>query len=285
MIALPAALEAIVALLEASRIEAPRREARLILAHALGCDAAGLFADRSIPDGTGLDLARRRARHEPLAYLTGRREFWSLDLAVSPVTLIPRPDSETLIEAALRHTPDRARIHTVLDLGTGTGALLLAALSEYKAASGIGTDRIAAAASLARDNARRLGFGARCRFVVADWAAPLAGSFDLILSNPPYIPSAVLADLMPDVAQYEPRSALDGGADGLDAYRSIIADLPRLLTKGGIAVIEAGIGQGQALADLAAQAGLVATTHADLAGIPRAIVMTAPDGTREKTIW
>ncbi len=285
MIALPAALGAIVAVLEAAGIEAPRREARLILAHALGCDAAGLFGDRSIPDGTGLDLARRRARHEPLAYLTGRREFWSLNLAVSPATLIPRPDSETLIEAALRHTPDHLAIRTVLDLGTGTGALLLAALSEYPAAYGTGTDRVAAAASLARDNAHRLGFGARCRFVVADWAAPLAGRFDLILSNPPYIPSATLAGLMPDVAEYEPRSALDGGVDGLDAYRRIIADLPRLLARGGIAVIEAGVGQGPALADLAARAGLVATTSADLAGIPRAIVMTAPDGAREKTIW
>jgi release factor glutamine methyltransferase len=229
--------------------------------------------------------ARRRATREPLAYITGHREFWSLELAVSPATLIPRPDSETLIEAALHHRPDRARVRTVLDLGTGTGALLLAALSAFDGAFGIGTDRIAAATALARANPRHLGFGARCGFLVADWTAPLAGSFDLILSNPPYIPSPALAGLMPDVARFEPVSALDGGVDGFDAYRCIIAELPRLLAPAGIAIIEAGIGQAAGIAGLAAAAGLAAVSHADLAGVPRAIVMSAPEGVREKTIW
>jgi release factor glutamine methyltransferase len=279
------ALAALVAILEAGDIEAPRREARLILAHALGCDAAALFSRAEVPADAGHAAARRRALHEPLAYITGHREFWSLDLTVSPDTLIPRPDSETLIEAALHHRADPAQIRTVLDLGTGTGALLLAAMSAFCHATGLGTDRVAAAAALARGNAQRLGFGARCAFVVADWAAPLVGRFDLILSNPPYIPTPALAALMPDVALYEPVSALDGGTDGFDAYRCVIADLPRLLAPGGIAILEAGIGQATAIAGLAAQAGLAAVSHTDLAGVPRAIVMTAADRTREKTIW
>ncbi|SIQ33170.1 MULTISPECIES: peptide chain release factor N(5)-glutamine methyltransferase [Acidiphilium] len=279
------ALTAIAAILAAGGIEEPRREARLILAHAIGCDPSSLFSRETVMSDAALALARRRATREPLAYITGHREFWSLELAVSPATLIPRPDSETLIEAALHHRPDRARVRTVLDLGTGTGALLLAALSAFDGAFGIGTDRIAAATALARANARHLGFGARCGFLVADWTAPLAGSFDLILSNPPYIPSPALAGLMPDVARFEPVSALDGGVDGFDAYRCIIADLPRLLAPAGIAIIEAGIGQAAGIAGLAAAAGLAAVSHADLAGVPRAIVMSAPEGVREKTIW
>lgn len=273
MIATPAALARLTAILAAGDIEAPSREARLILAHALGCDAAALWARDVVPLEPALALATRRAAGEPLAYITGRREFWSLDLAVTPATLIPRPDTETLIEAALRRCPDRSRIKTILDLGTGTGALLLAALSEFPDATGLGIDSIPEAAALARANADRLGFGTRARFFAGDWAEAITRRFDLILANPPYIPHADIATLMREVAAHEPLSALDGGIDGMVAYRRIIADLPRLLAPEGVAIIEAGIGQAEAIIALAAHHGLAAASHADLAGVPRAIVM------------
>ncbi|MGC9270337.1 peptide chain release factor N(5)-glutamine methyltransferase [Acidiphilium sp.] len=285
MIPLAQALATIAATLERAGIPEPRREARLILAHALGCTQAGLLTRDHVPPTAGHDLAARRAAHEPLAYITGRREFWSLDLAVSPATLIPRPDSETLIEAALHHRPARARVRAILDLGTGTGALLLAALTEFPDAHGIGTDRVPQAAALARRNARDLGLAARSAFLVADWAAPIAQRFDLILSNPPYIPSAIIRTLMPDVALFEPTAALDGGADGLAAYRAIIADLPRLLAPGGLAILEAGIAQAEPIAALAASHNLAALSHPDLAGVPRAVVITAVAPPHEKTIW
>ena len=219
-------------------------------------------------------LLDRRAAHEPLALITGRREFWSLDLAVSPATLIPRADSETLIEAALAARPERTRVRRILDLGTGTGCLLLAALSEFPAAFGIGTDRSAAATALARHNAARLGMADRAAFLCTDWAAALSGRFDLILSNPPYIPTAALPELMPEVARYEPASALDGGPDGLGAYRRMLPELPRLLAADGVAVLELGQGQDAPVAALARAAGFAAATRADLAGIPRALCLT-----------
>ena len=278
------AIARIAAMLDGAGIPDARREARLILAHALGCDAAALWSRDSVPDGAGLALATRRAAHEPLAYITGHREFWSLDLAVSPATLIPRPDTETLIEAALRHRPDRTRVRRSLDLGTGTGALLLAALVEFPAAFGIGVDRAPAAVFLARDNAARLGLADRATFFAGDWGEALAGQFDLILANPPYIRSGDIASLMPEVARHEPVSALDGGSDGLDAYRRIIADLPGRMAPGGIAIIEAGAGQHDAIAALARSSGLEATGYADLAGVTRAIVMTQM-GENQKIIW
>lgn len=274
MIATAAAIARIAAMLTGAGIADARREARLILAHELGCDAATLWSRDAVPDGAGLALAARRAAHEPLAYITGHREFWSLDLAVSPATLIPRPDSETLIEAALRHRPDRTLVRRILDLGTGTGALLLAALVEFPAAFGIGVDRAPAAAALARDNAMRLGLAERAGFFAGDWGDALAGRFDLILANPPYIRSGDIASLMPEVACHEPLSALDGGPDGLDAYRRIIADLPGRMAPGGIAIIEAGMGQDAAIAALARAGALEVQGHADLAGVTRAVVMT-----------
>lgn len=268
------AIRRIAALLNEADIPDARREARLILAHALGCDASALLGRESVPDDAGTALAIRRARREPLAYITAHREFWSLDLAVSPATLIPRPDTETLIEAALRHAPNRAAVHRVLDLGTGTGALLLASLVEFPAAFGIGVDRVAAAVRLARDNAARLGLARRCAFFIGDWAAALAGRFDLILANPPYIPSRDIETLMPEVAHFEPVTALDGGADGFDAYRRIIPALPALMAPGGVAVVETGIGQHDGIAALARDSGLKTKGYADFAGVPRAIVMT-----------
>lgn len=279
------ALAALGRILAEAGIENPTREARLILAHALGCDLATLWTLDEVDPEPAFALARRRAAREPLAYITGTRGFWSLDLAVSPATLIPRPDTETLIEAAIAHCPDRRKIRTILDLGTGTGALLLAALAEFPDAFGIGVDRVPAACALARANAARHGLAARAAFLAGDWAEAIAGHFDLILANPPYIPSADIPGLMAEVAGHEPATALDGGADGFDAYRRIVADLPRLLAPGGIAIIEAGIGQAERLAALAAGIGLAAATRPDLAGTPRAVVMTAAGLPREKTVW
>jgi release factor glutamine methyltransferase len=257
-------------------IDAPRLEARLLLAHALRTTTEALLREQHATVGHApyAALLDRRAAREPLALITGRREFWSLDFAVSPATLIPRADSETLIEAALAALPDRARVRRVLDLGTGTGCLLLAALSEFAVAFGIGTDRSAAAASLARDNAAMLGMADRAAFLCTDWAGGVDGRFDLILSNPPYIRTGDLPALMPEVAWHEPSSALDGGRDGLNAYRRIVPELPGLLTAGGVAVLEVGQGQAGAVASLAGAAGFASVPPADLAGIPRALVLS-----------
>lgn len=264
------------AVLRAAGIDDPRREARLLLAHALGMDAAGLLRDRHRPvlASRFRALLTRRAAREPLALITGRQGFWTLDFAVSPATLIPRADSETLVEAVLAALPDRDRVRRVLDLGTGTGCLLLAALSEFPQAIGVGVDAAPDAAALARGNARANRLDARAVFLAGNWATPLVGGFDLVLCNPPYIPAADLAGLMPEVVGYEPRWALDGGADGLDAYRAVLADLPRLLAPDGVGVIELGMGQHDAVAALARRSGCDRVTcRPDLVGIPRALVL------------
>ena len=255
------------AALRAAGLESPRREARWLLEHA-GGDADAFRA-----------LVVRRAAREPLAYLLGHQEFWTLDLAVSTATLIPRPDSETLIAAALAARPDRGAVRRVLDLGTGTGCLLLAALTEFPAAFGVGTDVVPEAAALAARNAAACGLAGRSAFLCADWAAPLAGRFDLVLANPPYIESATIAGLMPEVAHHEPRSALDGGADGLDAYRAVLAALPDLLAPGGVAVLELGVGQAGPVTALARHAGFCdPALRQDMAGIARAAVLAFSSG-------
>jgi release factor glutamine methyltransferase len=259
------------ALLRDAGIENPAREARLLLTHALGRPPGDLLLNRSEPvEAAAFDaLLIRRARREPMAYILGRQGFWSLDFQVSRATLIPRADSETIVEAALGLPPPRR----VLDLGTGTGCLLLAVLSERPDAFGVGVDLSPDAARLARANASALGLQARAAFLCGDWAAALAGRFDLVLSNPPYIETPAIPTLMPEVACHEPPRALDGGADGLDAYRAIIAALPDLLTPTGAAVLELGMGQGPAVAAMARQIGFATRTHPDLAGIVRAIVI------------
>lgn len=246
----------------------------------LGLDQTALLADLDrAMDRAPLEAAvRRRAAREPLALITGVREFWSLSLAVSPATIVPRPDSETLIEAALARFPQRQGVRRVLDLGTGTGCLLLAALAEFEAAFGVGVDRAAAAVRLARQNAASLGLGSRAAFLVGDWAAAIAGCFELVLCNPPYIASGEIASLMAEVARYEPALALDGGPDGLAAYRAVIATLPALLAKRGVAVLELGLGQAAPVTRLAQAAGLRAQSRADLAGIERALVLDRPGG-------
>jgi release factor glutamine methyltransferase len=276
--------------LRAAGIEEPRGEARLLLGHVLG-RAPGLLTVGARQPVADADAARfralvaRRAQHVPAAHLTGTRGFWTLDLIVTPDVLVPRPDTETLIEAALAALPDRRAVRRVLDLGTGSGALLLAALSEFPAALGIGLDRSAAALALARANAARAGLADRARFLCGDWSAALGGAFDLVLANPPYIPSGEIAGLAPEVRDHDPRAALDGGADGLDAYRAILADLPRVLAPAGRAVLELGAGQAEKVGVLAAEGGLaVAELRQDLGRIPRAIVLRHAEKKQKKRL-
>lgn len=224
------------------------------------------------PAGLAPLLARRLA-HEPLALIVGKREFWSLEFAVSPATLIPRPESETVIEGALAAFRDRPPPRSVLDLGTGTGCLLLAALSEFRSAVGVGVDRSATAAALARQNAMALGSANRSWFVCGDWADAVAARFDLVLCNPPYIPTSELSGLMPEVATYEPPTALDGGFDGYAAYRCLLPDLPRILAPNGVAVLEMGQHQAETVAELARQEGMVGDFRNDLSRIARVIVL------------
>ncbi len=261
-----------------------RREARLLLAYALGCRVEDLLRDprAAVPDGARAAFEAalaRRAAHEPLAHIAGHQGFWSLDLAVSPATLIPRADSETLIEAALECFPDRAAVRMILDLGTGTGALLLAALAEFRGARGVGVDLVPAAAALAAGNARRNGLAGRAGFIVGHWAAPVSARFELVLCNPPYIPRDSIAVLMPEVARHEPATALDGGADGLDGYRAVLAALPDVLAPAGRAILELGQGQRDAVEALARDAGLRPIgCRADLGGIERALVLARGQG-------
>jgi len=246
-----------------------------LLAHAQGLSQEDLSRDPLAPARMDLfqPLLDRRAAREPLALIVGHREFWSLDFAVSRDTLIPRPESETLIEAAVAGFAGRLPPVAILDLGTGTGCLLLAALSEFPTAFGIGVDHSPAAAALAARNAATLGLTKRAALVCADWASSLDARFDLILCNPPYIATSSMAGLMPEVADYEPPSALDGGPDGLTAYRRVLPDLPRLLNPDGLALVELGAGQSGSVSEVAAEAGLASELRHDLAGIARTIVL------------
>lgn len=257
----------------------PRLEARLLLAHALGATQNDLIRDpqRMIEPAAYDALLRRRQAQEPLAHLIGRREFWSLDFRVSPATLIPRPDTETLVEAALAAFAGRSPPARILDLGTGTGCLLLALLHEYRTAFGIGVDIEPAAAELARDNAASLGLADRAAFAVSNWTDAVAGRFDLVVSNPPYVAADEIPGLMPEVARYEPARALDGGRDGYDAYRMILARLPDILATRGVAVLELGLGQAKIVADIARDGGFAVSLRHDLAGIPRAVILNGPD--------
>jgi len=269
------AVQDIAARLAAAGIEDARREARILLASALGLDAAGLLLLTDVPEAAFEMQVARREKREPLAYILGKKEFWGLEFEVSPVTLIPRPDSETLIEAAIAALPERKQVKRVLDLGTGTGCLLLAALSEFRDAYGVGVDLSPDATALASRNARKLGLAGRAAFIAGNWAEALQQKFNLVLSNPPYIAAKYLPGLMPEVARFEPLSALAGGEDGLAAYRAIFSVLPRLLSETGIAIFELGAGQVEQVTDFAGKTGFRAEIRNDLANIARALIIRA----------
>lgn len=257
----------------ASVSDTPRLDAELLLAHALDIERNALLLDpdRYAVPASFAGLIERRLAHEPLAYIMGAREFWSLRLTVGPGVLIPRGDSETLIEAACELFADRLSPLHILDLGTGPGTLLLAALAEYQNAVGLGVDASDTALGYARANAEALGFADRAKFALGDWTEGLTGPFDLILCNPPYIGTA--EPLMPDVALYEPASALRAGVDGLDDYRVIIPALDPLLAPGGAAVLEIGWQQAEAVQALASASGFASTVRRDLGGRDRALVL------------
>jgi release factor glutamine methyltransferase len=220
-----------------------------------------------------LALLRRMVAGEPLSRIFGRREFWGLEFSLSADTLDPRPETETVIEAVLRRAPDRDASLRLLDLGTGTGCLLLALLAEFPAASGVGSDIAEGAVRTAARNAVSLGLADRARFFVGDWATAVSGKFDAILANPPYIASNALALLPPEVASHDPCRALDGGADGLRSHRAIAKAAPRLLSSHGILATEIGAGQADAVAAIMKDNGLIVDgIEKDLAGIARCVI-------------
>lgn len=259
----------------AATSETPRLDAELLMAHALGVSRSELLL-RHMSDPAPeafAALKERRRSHEPVAYILGEQEFRGLPFKVSPAVLIPRADSEVLVEAALAASPQARR---VLDCGTGSGALLLAVLAELPAAHGVGIDRSEAALAIARTNAERLALADRAAMVRADWTAPgwsaaLGGTFDLILANPPYVEAG--ADLAPSVRAFEPSGALFAGADGLDDYRVLVPQLPGLLAPNGVAMVEIGVSQAEAVTQMARYAGLNAALHRDLGGRQRVLEM------------
>ena len=264
--------------LAAAGIEGARGEAWLLLAAASGAARASLMAGSparlSAAQEARLEaMVRRRVAREPIAYILGEKEFWSLPFEVGPAVLIPRPESESVVEAALARVADRAAPLRLLDLGTGSGCLLLALLSELPGASGQGVDLSTAALAVAHRNATRLGLSDRARFEPRSWGSGLTQRFDLIVSNPPYVAAGDLAGLEPEVRAFEPEIALSAGPDGLAAYRAMIPDCARLLAPGGHVVLEIGQGQGAAVAAILSSRGLeVIERRADLAGIERCLV-------------
>ena len=267
-------------------IEDAPTDARILVAHALSLTRAQLLAqsDRELEprevDAISARAARRLSR-EPVSRILGRREFWGLTLEVTPAVLDPRPDTETIVEAALDWVTTRGLRNErlrVLDIGAGSGALLLALLSELPNAVGIGTDLSVDALSIARSNAHRHELASRCHFVRCDVAAALRGPFELIVSNPPYIATSEIERLAPEVRDHDPRLALDGGADGLDAYRAIAGDARRLLAERGRLIVELGHGQSDMVSQLFTQAGLAVeeAPRRDLSGINRALSASTP---------
>jgi release factor glutamine methyltransferase len=262
-------------------IDSAELDARILVGAALGLDLTGVIAaaNRLVTSDESIrleDFARRRLQGEPVARILAAKEFWGLPLLLSAETLVPRPDTETVVELALeilRAGPHPDRRLRIADIGTGSGAILLALLSELPDAYGLGTDISVAALRTASTNAARLGFATRADFVACDYAAALSDTFDLIVSNPPYIRSAEIFDLATEVRDHDPHRALDGGADGLDAYRALISQAARLLAHQGALVVEVGHGQSGDIQGLMAAAGLTCERppKADLAGIRRAV--------------
>jgi release factor glutamine methyltransferase len=272
---------ALTARFKSAALDSAELDARLLVGAVLGLDLTGLItaARRQLtPDeATRLEgFAHRRLLGEPVARILGHKEFWGLPLELSPATLVPRPDTETVVELALEMLRAGGALNRQLriaDLGTGSGAILLALLSELSNAQGFGTDISQAALQTAVTNAANAGLANRARFLACDYASGLQGAFDLIVSNPPYIRSADIANLAPEVRQYDPLAALDGGADGLSAYRALIPQAACLLAPGAALVVEAGEGQSGQIAGLMFAAGLTPTgvPKADLGGVQRAV--------------
>jgi release factor glutamine methyltransferase len=270
-------------------IDSADADACLLIAHALGIDRAALIANSeralTAPETKAIDaLAVRRFKREPVARIFGAKEFWSLSLHISEAVLVPRPETETVIEAALDFIDGdgkglkklRAECLRILDIGTGSGALLLALLYELPNALGTGTDISTSALGVARRNAERHALASRCTFIACDIAATVPGPFDLIVSNPPYIPHGAIVTLAPEVRDYDPALALDGGSDGLNGYRAIGNDARRLLAPAGRLIVELGAGQEAAVRALFTNAGLtVDAVRMDLAGISRALSASA----------
>jgi release factor glutamine methyltransferase len=251
-----------------------RLDAELLMAESLHIDRDRLILsppDRQVPERFWEMLERRKAG-EPVAYITGRRAFWNIELHVGPGVLVPRPDSEVLIASAIDHFEGTAGPRRILDLGTGPGTLLLAALDIWPEATGVGVDLSRHAMSYAAANARRLGFEARLKLREGDWAEGIGETFDLILCNPPYIREG--AEVGAGVREFEPDEALFAGKEGLDAYRALAPQLPRLLNKGGLAAVEIGHDQTEAVTSLLARDGLQARIARDLAGRDRALLLT-----------
>ncbi|WP_145749304.1 peptide chain release factor N(5)-glutamine methyltransferase [Nitrospirillum amazonense] len=270
--------------LAAAGCASPRLDVRLLAEEALGWSRTALLldGDRPVPVEAQAALATlvdRRAAREPVSRILGRREFWSLEFRLAPDTLDPRPDTETLVETALRHLPDGQRPRRLLDLGTGSGCILLALLSEMPGAWGLGVDIVPGAARAAAANAGALGFAGRSAFVVGSWTDALGGGtrFDAIVSNPPYIPAADIAGLEPEVRTFDPLRALDGGADGLAPYRHLATVAGGLLVPGGLLAVEHGAGQGADVAALFTAAGLEVLERVDdLAGHDRVVAARRP---------
>jgi release factor glutamine methyltransferase len=262
----------------AAGIEGARSEAWLLLAAVTGRERAALIAGGRDTLSAGQEarldaLVRRRVAREPVAYLRGEKEFWSLRFEVGPGVLIPRPETETVVEAVLARLPDGQRPLRLLDLGVGSGCLLLALLSELPRATGLGVDESGGALAIAGRNAERLGLAARAHFRPGYWGEGLAGAFDVIVSNPPYVAEADWYGLQPEIRDFEPKAALVAGPDGLAAYRALAPDCARLLAPGGLCALEIGFGQGDAVAALlAAQSLTVIKRPRDLAGIERCVL-------------
>ncbi len=251
-----------------------RLDAELLMAESLHIDRDRLILSppsRAVPERFW-DMVERRKRGEPIAYITGRRAFWNIELHVGPGVLVPRPDSEVLIASAIEHFEGREGPSRILDLGTGPGTLLLAALDIWPNASGLGVDVSRQALSYAAANARRLGFDNRATLRQGDWAEGIAERFDLLLCNPPYVAEG--AELGRGVAEYEPDEALFAGEEGLGAYRVLAPQLPKLLNQGGLAAIEIGPSQAKAVVGLLARDGLGASVAQDLGGRDRAVLLT-----------
>lgn len=253
--------------------DTPRLDAELLMAAALGIGRDRLILDspRGETPAAFFDFVERRRAGEPVAYIAGHRAFWTVDLEVGPGVLIPRPDSETLIAAAVEHFAGTDGPRLILDLGTGPGTLLLAALDEWPEATGIGIDASSTALSFAERNAERLGLANRATFQVGDWAKGLHERFDLVLCNPPYVASDAATG--PGVAEYEPAEALFAGSDGLDEYRRLAPQIGGLLAPGGMAAIEIGFDQADSASALFKAEGLHPVVACDLGNRPRALII------------